>query len=76
MYKSALAIKHCFSEGLNSLNARLFVQKSSAKVEVFSENRSHRCDLFVTSCDLMKIAGKRHKKSGLKRSLRVQAGYK
>ena len=50
--------------------------KGGAKVEVFGGVMSHRCDLFVTSCDLMQIGCQKHKKSGLKRSLRVQVGYK
>ena len=50
---------------VSSMKRTTSQSKSGAKVEVLWENRSHRCDLFVTCCDLMKIVRKRHKKSGL-----------
>ena len=41
--------------------------KSGAKVGVLREKRSHICDLFVTWCDLMKIARKWRQK-GIKKT--------
>ena len=41
----------------------MLAPKSDAKVGVLGRKRSHKCDLFVTFCDLMKIVAKMHKKS-------------
>ena len=46
--------------------ASLFLE-SGAKVGVLREKRSHSCDIFVTCCDLMKIARKLSQK-GIKKT--------